>query len=497
MGRLEEYQENRKNNFSSIVNMGIEPYPYTYDRTHVSKDIKEKYKDLEPDKYTTEIASVAGRVLSLRSLGKISFIDLHDTYGKMQIVVKNETTSPENLELLKKLDDGDIIGVKGKIFKTKRGELSIDAQDITFLSKAFMPLPEKFHGIQDAELKYRQRYLDLMTSKESRDIFFIRAKIIKIIREILDKKGFLEVETPLLQSLYGGANARPFITESFVWKRQLYLSISPELYLKRLLVGGFDKVYTICKNFRNEGIDRSHNPEFTMLECYEAFKDYNSAMDLIEEIYETIALELNGSTRVTYLEQTFDFKRPWKRLTMAGALKEYANLDVDKLSDSDLANLLKENRLELETYKRGLAISELFEHFCENHLLGPVHIIDHPKETTPLCKLHRSNKDLIERDEPYVNYSEAGNIYSELNDPMLQEKLMLDQADQGRGKGENHPVDTDFIESLKYGMPPAYGLGLGIDRLVMIFTNSANIREVILFPMMKEEGDGLEDNEKK
>jgi lysyl-tRNA synthetase, class II len=489
MGRLEEYQESRKNNFNSIINMGIVPYPYTYDRTHISKDIKEKYKDLEPDKYTTEIASVAGRILSLRSLGKISFIDLHDTYGKMQIVVKDESTTPENLELLKKLDDGDIVGVKGKIFKTKRGELSIDAQDITFLSKAFMPLPEKFHGIQDAELKYRQRYLDLMTSKESRDIFFIRAKIIKIIREILDKKGFLEVETPLLQSLYGGANARPFITESFVWKRQLYLSISPELYLKRLLVGGFDKVYTICKNFRNEGIDRSHNPEFTMLECYEAFKDYNSAMDLIEEIYETIALELNGSTRVTYLEQTFDFKRPWKRLTMAGALKEYANLDVDKLSDSDLANLLKENRLELETYKRGLAISELFEHFCENHLLGPVHIIDHPKETTPLCKLHRSNKDLIERDEPYVNYSEAGNIYSELNDPMLQEKLMLDQADQGRGKGENHPVDTDFIESLKYGMPPAYGLGLGIDRLVMIFTNSANIREVILFPMMKEEGE--------
>jgi lysyl-tRNA synthetase class 2 len=497
MGRLEEYQENRKNNFNYIVNMGIEPYPYTYDRTHISKEIKEKYKDLENDKYTTEIASVAGRVLSLRSLGKISFIDLHDTYGKIQIVIKDETTTPENLELLKKIDDGDIIGVKGKIFKTKRGELSIDAQDIVFLAKAFLPLPEKFHGIQDTELKYRQRYLDLMTNLESREIFMKRAQIIKIIREILDNKGFLEVETPLLQPLYGGANARPFITESYVWKRKLYLSISPELYLKRLLVGGFDKVYTICKNFRNEGVDKSHNPEFTMLECYECYKDYNSAMDLIEEIYETIALKLNGSTKVNYLEQTFDFKRPWKKLTMAGALKEYANIDVDKLSDDDLKNLLKENKLELEIFKRGLAIAELFEHFCESQLLGPIHIIDHPKETTPLCKLHRKNPELIERNEPYVNCSEAGNMYSELNDPMLQEKLMFEQADQGRGKGENHPIDIDFIESLKYGMPPAYGIGLGIDRLVMIFTNSTNIREVILFPMMKEEGDSEENKDKK
>ncbi len=328
-----------------------------------------------------------------------------------------------------------------------------------------------------------------MTNTESRDIFIIRAKIIKIIREILDKKGFLEVEIPLLQPLYGGANARPFITESHVWKKQLYLSISPELYLKRLLVGGFDKVYTICKNFRNEGIDRSHNPEFTMLECYECYKDYNAAMELIEEIYETIALELNGTTKCDYLAQTFDFKRPWQKMTMALALKEFGKLDVDKLSDDELKNLLLENKLEIDGdgFKRGIAIAELFEHFCEKHLLGPIHIIDLPKETTPLCKLHRDNKELIERDEPYINGIEAGNIYSELNDPFLQEKLMLDQANQGRGKGKNHPVDTEFIESLKYGMPPAYGLGLGIDRLVMIFTNSANIREVILFPFMKEE----------
>lgn len=489
MGRLEEYQENRKNNFNYLIEKGITPYPYTFNKTHNSIDIKEKYKDLAVDTLTEETASVAGRILSLRSLGKIAFIDLHDTYGKMQIVIKEEGISKENFELFNKLDTGDIVGVTGKIFKTKRGELSIDAKEIVFLSKSFLPLPEKFHGIQDAELKYRQRYLDLMINKESRDIFITRAKIIKIIREILDNRGFLEVETPLLQPLYGGANARPFITESFVWKRNLYLSISPELYLKRLLVGGFDKVYTICKNFRNEGIDKTHNPEFTMLECYECYKDYNSAIELIEEIYETVALRLYGTTEITYQEKTFDFKRPWKKLTMKGALKEFGNVDVDKLNDDELKNLLRENRLELETYKRGLAIAELFEHYCEEHLLGPVHIIDHPKETTPLCKLHRNDKELIERDEPYVNGTEAGNIYSELNDPMLQEILMNDQADQGRGKGENHPIDTDFIESLKYGMPPAYGLGLGIDRLVMIFTNSPNIREVILFPLLREEGD--------
>ncbi|MFA5746260.1 MAG: lysine--tRNA ligase [archaeon] len=489
MGRLEEYQESRKNNFNYLSENGIDPYPYTYNRTHISKDIKEKYKDLETDKYTEETANVAGRILSLRSLGKIAFIDLHDTYGKMQIVVKEESISKEQFALFNKLDNGDIVGITGKVFKTKRGELSIDAEKITFLSKSFLPMPEKFHGIQDDEIKYRQRYLDLMTSPESREIFMKRAKIIQIIRKILDDKGFLEVETPLMQPLYGGANARPFITESFVWKRKLYLSISPELYLKRLLVSGFDKVYTICKNFRNEGIDKTHNPEFTMLECYECYKDYNSAMDLIEEIYETVALKLYGTTVITYQEKTFDFKRPWKKLTMIGALKEIGGVDIEKLSDDDLKNLLRENKLEIETFKRGLAISELFEHYCEEHLLGPVHIIDHPKETTPLCKLHRDNKELIERDEPYVNGTEAGNIYSELNDPILQEKLMFDQADQGRGKGENHPIDTDFIESLKYGMPPAYGLGLGIDRLVMVFTNSANIREVILFPLLKEEGE--------
>jgi lysyl-tRNA synthetase class 2 len=348
----------------------------------------------------------------------------------------------------------------------------------------------------------------MIVNPEVKNVFITRAKIIKIIREILQEKGFIEVETPILQPLYGGAQARPFVTQSYVWKRKLYLSISPELYLKRLLVGGFEKVYTISKNFRNEGVDRTHNPEFTMLELYEAYKDYNSAMDLIEEIYETIAIKLYGTTKINYQGIELDFKRPWKKLTMKQALKELADIDVDKMSDVDIKKLLQEKLVKekdihmnqyqktigLETgddisleFNKGLAIEELFNIFCEPKLLQPTHIIDHPKETTPLCKLHRLDKSLIERDEPYANYTELANIYSELNDPFLQEKLMKEQKKQGRAKGESHPVDKDFILALKYGMPPAYGIGVGIDRLVMLFTNSPSIRDVILFPMLKEE----------
>jgi len=489
MSRLEQFEESRKQHFSNLSDNNVQLYPYLFNRTHLAEDIHQKYSSLSNDSYSNDSVAIAGRVMLVRNLGKIIFIDIHDLSGKMQIVVKEESIDKKYLDIVNNLDQGDIIGVFGKIFRTKRGELSIDAQELTFLSKSFLPLPDKWHGLKDPEIKYRKRYLDLIMSKESRDVFITRSKIISIIREIMSKKDFIETDTPLLQPLYGGANARPFTTESFVWKRKLYLSISPELYLKRLLVGGFEKVYTICKNFRNEGVDKSHNPEFTMLEAYEAYKDYNSGMDLVEEIYETVALKLNGTTKVTYQDKEYDLKRPWKKMTMIQALKEFAGLDIDKKTDDDLKKLLSENKIVLETYKRGLAISELFEILCEEHLIGPIHVIDHPKETTPLCKLHRTDKSLIERDEPYLNSMELGNLYSELNDPELQERLMVEQKDQGRAKGENHPIDDDFLECLRYGMPPAYGVGIGIDRLVMLFTNSQNIRDVILFPLLKEESD--------
>ncbi len=486
MSRQEEYEISRKENFNFLLENNIEPFPYSYKRTHVSSDIQKKHKDLETNTYSEETASVAGRIFIIRNLGKIAFIDLHDQQGKIQIVVKSNDT--KMFELVKKLDQGDIIGVSGKIFKTKTNEISIEAQDITFLSKCFLPLPEKYHGLQDQEIKYRKKHLDLMINKEVKDIFIKREKIIDVLRKILKDKGFIEVETPLLQPLYGGANARPFVTEAYVWKRPLYLSISPELYLKRLLVGGFEKVFTICKNFRNEGVDKSHNPEFTMLECYEVFKDYNDAMDLIEELHEKVALELYGTTKITYQDKEFDFKRPWKKLSMIDAIKEYADIDVRSLTEEQLKETIQENNIEMPSpQSRGLLINALFEHFCESHLSGPIHITDHPKELTPLCKIHRKDKELIERDEPYVNGWEIGNIYSELNDPDFQEKQMIAQKDNDKEKGENHPIDKDFIEALKYGMPPAYGIGFGIDRFVMMFTNASTIRDVILFPLLKEE----------
>jgi lysyl-tRNA synthetase, class II len=486
MSRLEEYEKSRKENFNYLLENNIEPFPYKYNRTHITSEIQEKYKDLSPNEYSKEDVNVAGRVFTIRNLGKIAFLDLNDQHGKIQIVVKAKDND-NMFSLIKKLDQGDIIGATGKIFKTKTNEVSIDAKDITFLAKCFLPLPEKYHGLQDQEIKYRKKHLDLMINSEVREIYIKRAKIIDVIRKLLKEKGFLEVETPLLQPLYGGANARPFITESFVWKRPFYLAISPELYLKRLLVGGFEKVFTICKNFRNEGIDKSHNPEFTMLECYEVYKDYNDAMNLIEEIHEKVALELYGTTKITYQGNEYDFKRPWKKTTMIDAIKEFAKIDVASLNEDQLINIIKENNIELPSPQtKGLLINSIFEHFCEDHLYGPIHVTDHPKELTPLCKIHRNNKELIERDEPYVNKWEIGNIYSELNDPYFQEEQMISQKDNAKEKGENHPIDEEFIEALKYGMPPAYGIGFGVDRLVMIFTDSPTIRDVILFPMMRD-----------
>jgi len=360
----------------------------------------------------------------------------------------------------------------------------------TLLSKSLHPLPEKFHGLQDSEIRYRQRYVDLIANQEVKNIFLARSKIISAMREFLDKKGFTEVEIPTLQHIYGGANAKPFKTHINAWNLDLYLSISPELYLKKLIVGGYEKVYTITKNFRNEGVDKTHNPEFTGMECYWSGADYNDMMSLTEDIYEYIAMKVLGTTDLEYQGTKISLKKPWKRMTMYEALIHYAKIDVEKLSDNEIYDLLDQNNIEykMDLTSRGLAIALLFEELCEKNLIQPVFITDHPKETSPLCKLKRGNPDLIERFEPYINTWEMGNAYSELTDPILQRKLFEEQAERGRGGDEEaQQMDEDFLRSIEYGLPPTGGLGLGVDRMVMILTNAISIREVIFFPTMKPE----------
>ncbi|PIN85695.1 MAG: lysine--tRNA ligase [Candidatus Diapherotrites archaeon CG11_big_fil_rev_8_21_14_0_20_37_9] len=485
---IDELIESKKKNLRDIRNSGIDPYPYTFKITASSVELKEKFDSkLEAGDHTKDNASVAGRIMIKRGFGKLHFLSLQDSFGKIQVVGSANDTEKDSFDLLSKIDQGDFIGVEGTIMKTKKGELSVLAKKVSVLSKSILPLPEKWHGLTDIETRYRKRHLDLIVNPDVKNVFEKRAKIIGLVRSFLEARGFLEVEIPLIQPNYGGANARPFITKSHAWKSDFYLSISPELYLKRLIIGGFDKVYTVCKNFRNEDVDKTHNPEFTMMECYASYWDYNDMMALTEQMFEYIVKEVTGSTVVEYEGTRIDFKAPWKRMTMYEALKKLANLDIGKLNDDDLKDLLAKNQLELDVFKRGLAIAELFGHLCEDKLIQPTFITDHPKETTPLCKPKRGNPDLIERFEPFINGWEMANAYSELNDPILQEKFFEEQADQGRGKGENQPPDTDFVEAMKYGMPPTGGLGIGIDRMVMLFTGQSTIKDVIFFPQMRPE----------
>ncbi len=485
---IDELVKSRKDNLEYIRKKGIEPYPYSFRPTHFSADLKQKFDSkLAAGDHTKEKATVAGRVMAKRNFGKLYFVSLQDYQGRIQAVVSDSDAGADGVDLIDHIDVGDFLGIDGTIMKTKKGELSVLAKKITFLSKALSPYPEKWHGLTDIETRYRKRPLDLIMNPQVKDVFKVRAKIISLIRRYLEQQGFLEVEIPLLQPNYGGANARPFITKSHAWKSDFYLSISPELYLKRLIIGGFDKVYTICKNFRNEDVDKTHNPEFTMMECYAAYWDYNDVMVLTENLFEFVVKEIYGTTKVNYEGKGLDFKTPWKRVTMYQSIKEHAKLDVEKLTDEQLKKLLKENNLEVDPFKRGLAIAELFAHFCEDKFIQPTFVIDHPKETTPLCKPKRGNKDLIERFEVFVNGWELSNAYSELNDAELQDFFFKEQSDQGRGKGETHPPDDDFVDSMRYGMPPTGGLGIGIDRLVMLFTGESTIKDVILFPQMRPE----------
>ena len=469
---------------NQLKEYGIDPYPHKFNQTHHSSELHEKYSHLKAEEHTTDNVSVAGRIIGFRKLGKLAFGHIRDNDGKIQVLFNEQET--KYFDQIKSLDIGDYIGINGIIFKTKTGELTVKGIEYTVLAKSLRPLPEKFHGIQDIEIKYRQRYLDLIMDDNSKNIFVLRTKIIKALKEFLDNKNFMEVETPVLQPIYGGAAAKPFITHHNDLDMKLYLRISLELYLKRLIVGGYEKVYEIGKVFRNESIDTSHNPEFTLMECYWAYADYNDIMELVEDAYNYVALKVLGTTKITYQDKEIELKKPWKKMTMKEALLEYTSIDVDKLDNNEIKTLLEKHKIEYrDDMSKGLLVNQLFK-IVEEKLIQPVFIIDHPKETTPLCKLHRKDHELIERFEPYINGWEIGNAYSELNDPIRQRYLLEEQAkDLRRGLEESNPMDEDFCKAVEYGMPPMGGLGLGIDRMVMLLTNSTSIRDILFFPTMK------------
>jgi len=478
----------RKSKLKQIENWGVEPYPYNFPKKHYTTDILEKNKKLKPEKETKQKVSVAGRIISLRMMGKAAFFHIQDNKGKLQIYIRKDDVK-DQYKIFKKCDIGDIVGIKGIVFTTKTGEISVRAKDFTFLAKALRPFPEKFHGLKDIELRYRKRYVDFVVNHEAKAVFEKRAKILRYIREFLDKKGFIEVQTPILQPLYGGGMARPFTTKINAWDMKMYLRIAYEIYLKKLIVGGFEKIYDLSYCFRNEGSDKTHNPEFSMMELQWAYADYNDNMKLTEELWEYVAKKLNGTTKFKFAGKTIDVKAPWKRLRMVDALKKYGKIDAEKASDKEMKALLKKHNVKLEgNYSKGLAIALLFEELCEDKLIQPVHIIDHPVEVCPLAKPCRYDKRYAERDEPFINTWEVGNLYTELNDPKLQLKNFKEQQEQMKaGDEEAHPLDMDFVEALEYGLPPNSGNGIGVDRMIMLLTGQESIRDVILFPTMKPE----------
>lgn len=480
----------RKRKLTELQDRRIDPYPYRFLPTHHAADLQNAYKALTPEARTADRVVVAGRIVLARRMGRAGFVKLLDGTGAIQLHLREDVMGKEAYGAFRLFDLGDIAGAAGILFRTKMGELTVEVQELTMLSKALRPLPEKFHGLQDTEARYRRRYLDLIMNPEVRDVFRKRALIIRTIRDVLEGHGYLEVETPTLQPIYGGAHARPFVTHHNALHRDLYLRVSNELYLKRLVVGGFERVYEIVKDYRNEGLDRTHQPEFTQVEWYGAYGDYTDGMAMYEEIFETIAKRLTGGTVIDYQGTTINLAAPWRRLTMVDAIKEYGGLDPARLSEADLRAHADKKGIDLKgADSAGLIIQHIFEAVAEPHLIQPTFVLDHPIETTPLCKPLRSgNKAFVERFEPYIFGWEIGNAYSELNDPLLQRELLQKQAARrAKGDEEAHPMDEDFVQAVEYGMPPMTGNGLGIDRAVMLFTNQKTIRDVILFPVLRDE----------
>ena len=467
---------------------GIDPFPHTYDQKHHASDIKAEFeaKLKDGESLEGEIRTVAGRIKTLRKMGKAAFMHIEDQSGQIQIYLRRDDLAEKHKIQYRLCDIGDIIGITGFVFKTQKGELSLHATEFNILCKTLEPLPEKYHGLTDVEQKYRHRHLDLIMDPESRKVFETRSKIIREVRNFLDARGFLEVEVPALQPIYGGAAAYPFSTHHRALDMKLYMKISPELYLKRLIVGGFEKVYDMSKNFRNEGIDRSHNPEFTMLEWYEAYTDYEYQMKQFEDLCAHVAKEVTGSTKVSYQGKEVDFTTPWKRMTMYEAIKEYGDVDVENMSEADLFDVVKKWGSDREKpATKGEMVLEAFELKAEHHLWQPTFITDHPIEVSPLTKKHRSKENLVERFEPFVAGMELGNAYSELNDPEDQLDRLKEQEKKRVIDEEAQPMDEDFMHAIDVGMPPTGGVGLGIERLVMILTDRHSIRDIILFPTMR------------
>ena len=481
IGRLRQV---RFDKLKELKEQGKDPFRiFTYDQTHHSQEIKDKFAELEG-----KDVSVAGRMMSKRVMGKAAFCSIQDLEGNIQSYVTRDDLGEETYAAFKKMDIGDFIGIRGKVFKTKTGEISVHAEALTLLSKSLQILPEKYHGLTNTDLRYRQRYVDLIMNEESKRTFVMRSKIVAAIRRYLDEQGFLEVETPLLVENAGGAAARPFFTHINALDQDMKLRISLELYLKRLIVGGLERVYEIGRVFRNEGLDTKHNPEFTLMELYQAYTDYNGMMELTENMYRYVAQEVLGTTKFTYAGIDFDFGRPFARKTMNELILAETGIDFSKVKDTEEARALaKKHNVEIEPHhKKGEIMALFFEEFCEDKLIQPTFVIDHPVEISPLTKKHRTEPDLVERFELFINGAEMANAYSEINDPVDQRERFEEQEKLfAVGDDNAYESDMDFLNALEVGMPPTGGIGYGIDRLVMLLTGQTAIRDVILFPTLK------------
>lgn len=485
--QFNEQERLRRQKLVELQEAGKDPFDvYKVERTHTSVQVKDDFETLEGKTVT-----IAGRLMSKRGQGKVVFADIHDRDGKMQLFIKLDAVGEENLKEFKTYDLGDWIAAEGEVFRTKAGEISVKVNAFQLISKSLKPLPEKWHGLKDPDLRYRQRELDLITNQEVRETFIKRSKIVSGIREFLDQKGYLEVDTPMLQTSAGGAAARPFTTHHNTLDIDMYLRIATELHLKRCIVGGFEKVYDMGRIFRNEGMSVKHNPEFTTIELYEAYADYNDMMELTENLVAYVCQKVNGTTKVNYQGTEIEFMPPWRRVTMVDIVKEHTGFDYNAVATNEEAQAIaKEKHLEfkkpLDKVTKGEVLNALYEEFCEEKLIQPTFVIDYPVENSPLTKKKRGNDEFTERFEGFVFGREICNAYSELNDPIVQrERFKQQEQERELGDDEAYMIDEEFMSALETGMPPTGGLGIGIDRLIMFLTDSASIRDVILFPTMK------------